>query len=71
MQEINEIISNADKLVQQGQVGQALEIFLDAIDRYQPINGELADEAAFQMGRFLFEQHFYVECIETWKRLQV
>ncbi len=43
MQEINGIISNAEKLAREGQVGQALELFLDAIDRYQLIDGELAD----------------------------
>ena len=70
MQEINGIISNAEKLAREGQIGQALELFLDAIDRYQLIDGELADEIAFQMGWFLFGQNFYIESLETWKKLQ-
>ncbi len=70
MQEINGIISSAEKLAREGQVGQALELFLDAIDRYQLIDGELADEIAFQMGWFLFGQNLYIESLETWKKLQ-
>lgn len=70
MQEICEIIRDTERLAEEGKLEQALEIFLDAIDAYRPINGKLADEVAFHMGWFLFEQHFYVESIETWKKLQ-
>lgn len=70
MQEVCEIIRDTDRLAKEGKLEQALEIFLDAIDAYQPINGEVADEVAFQMGCFLFGQHFYVESMETWKKLQ-
>ncbi len=70
MQEINKIVRDAEKLALEGKIEQALAIFLDAIDKYKPADTELADEAAFQMGYFLFEQHFYVESIETWKKLQ-
>lgn len=70
MQEICEIIRETEMLAKEGKLEQALELFLDAIDAYQPLNSKLADEVAFQMGWFLFEQQFYVESLETWKKLQ-
>lgn len=70
MWEIDEIMNETEKLALEGNIEQALVIFLDAIDKYKRTNMALADEVAFQMGYFLFEQHFYVESIETWKKLQ-
>lgn len=70
MQEINEIVKSAEKSAQEGNMEQALEIFLDAIDGYRAISEELEDEAVFQMGWFLFGHHFYIESIEIWKKLQ-
>lgn len=70
MQAINEVIKKAECLAQNGKIEKGLEIFLDAIDECQPVSEELANETAFQMGWFLFGQKFYVESIETWKKLQ-
>lgn len=70
MQEICEMIRDTEALAKEGKIEEALEVFLDTIDEYRPINEELADEAAFQMGWFLFEQYFYAESIETWRKLQ-
>lgn len=70
MRTISEIVEDAEELAQKGDIAQALEVFLDAIDAYQIQNSEMADEMAFQMGWFLFDQHFYQESVEIFKKLQ-
>ncbi len=70
MRKIDNIVQDAEKLMHEGKAEQAVEFFLNAIDRYSMISEEMADEAALQLGWLLFEQQFYSESIEVWKQLQ-
>lgn len=70
MYETNMILNEARNLIKNGDVEQAIEIFLDNID-VSGLNGiDMENEAAFQVGLFLFEEHYYLESIEIWKELQ-
>lgn len=70
MLEFNIIADAAEQLAQKGEIEQALELFLDAIDGQMMADDGQAEEVAYQMGWFLFQHHFYEECLETWRKLQ-
>lgn len=70
MKLVKDVVKNAQQLLIEGELEQAIEVYLDAIDLYKNKNEELADEIAFQMAYFLMEQKFLTESIEIWKKLQ-